>query len=418
VDSRILNPHKLFYRVPFLVPYWDQEELSVVRRWTTGRHSPPTAFDDLHEQLQYLGYEHCVLTSTGRFALEVALRSLRAPGAEVVIPAFACRSIAKAVIEAGCVAVFADVNRDLTIAADSVERNVTTRTAAVVVAHLSGKPASDFEALIDLCRRHSLALIDDAAQALGVRYRNRPLGTFGQFGILSFGIGKPTFSLGGGALVVHSGHSQHRCQAIVSETGRTRTVSRTRDMGRIIDFLMQYRWRRRTLPFYAATRGIRKLTIGSRSGWSPRGPIEPLEAALQAAQLRKLDAILQRFRENATQVVQSVASRDGSCVPQASADCAYTKLLVRIGHDAEALSTFLLKRGIEIERSYRPLDVDAEFARFARHPAEYARRVSPELLALPVHPSLDQLQVAHVASSLAAFFEHRQKQMAPDAVAT
>lgn len=406
VDPRIVYFYRTFYRVPFLVPFWTQQDSVALIRGlrTAGRGRQGDAVFRLEQALAVrLGFVHVVLTSTGRFALEVALRSLGRRGGEVIVPTFGCRTVAQAVVEAGLVPIFADINEDLTISAESVEANLTDRTVAVIMAHLSGKPAADLDEIVHLCDRRGVVLIDDAAQATGVRHGDRVLGSFGEFGVLSFGLGKPTFSLGGGALVVRSAMARKACEEIVDEVGEP-LPSRSGEVCDSVNFLLQYRWRRGTLPLFMAGRVISRM-LGFRPGRPRKGRMTEMEATLQMAQFEKLDRILGGFRANGRRVVAALASSGSPLVaPQASEDCAYTKCIVRAPQGAAGqLATHLLRRGIEIEWSYRPLNLSPDFGQFRRNGCSRAEAVWADLLAVPVHPGLPSEAVEHVASALAGF---------------
>jgi dTDP-4-amino-4,6-dideoxygalactose transaminase len=140
------------------------------------------------------GVRHAVGVASGTAALHLALRALDVgPGDEVITPAFSFVASASAVVHAGARPVFADIDLE-TFALDPalVERLITPRTRAVIAVHLFGHPA-DMEALAATARRRSIALIEDAAQALGASYGGRPAGSFGALACLSF---YPTKNLG------------------------------------------------------------------------------------------------------------------------------------------------------------------------------------------------------------------------------
>lgn len=407
MDPRIPYFYKTWYRIPFLIPAWDREEevrtiLASTLTGMNGRHRP-----DARETLKALlwerfGFSQVVLTSTGRFAIEIALRSLNRTGGEVVIPTFICRSVADAVLEAGYVPVFADVNEDLTLSVASVRRNLTPKTVAVLVAHLSGKPASDLRALVSLCQERGLVLIDDAAQAFGVKSDGAYLGSFGEFGILSFGVGKPTFSVGGGALILRSAAAASHCESILRHIGTGDEFYR-HELATSWNCLLQYRWRRVTLPAYLAGRALRRmLRIAAHK--PARGQISKLAAVLQVMQVRKLDDILTRFLTHGQYLVRRLSNHPGMTFPQRSDDCGYTKLIAALQHaDPHALAIHLLKQGVEIEWSYTPLDLRPEFAAFRRHQNAQAERIWSRLLALPVHPGLHEEQLEAVAGAIERF---------------
>jgi len=118
------------------------------------------------------------------------------------LPAFTTDIVPMVVREAGAIPVPADVNLDdYNIDVDSVIERITDRTKAILTVHTFGCP-SDLKALKEICEDHDLFLIEDAAPAFGAKYNGKAVGTFGDFGIISFGVGK-SISMGtGGGIIV------------------------------------------------------------------------------------------------------------------------------------------------------------------------------------------------------------------------
>lgn len=405
MDPRLRYCYKTFYRVPFLVPAWDRQELRAIWRATVAADDPwgPSAQDALQEALAQRGFPHTVLTSSGGWAIEIALRSLERPGGEVIIPTFLCGSVLDAVVRAGCVPVLADITDDLTLSVESVRANLTPNTIAVLVAHLGGKPAHDLSELVRLCRDLGIALIDDAAQALGVQQGGAPLGTFGDFGILSFGLGKPTFSIGGGGVVFRSAQEKARGDALLHRMNG-HPEPRWREVGASWNFVLEYGCRRITQPAYLFGRAMKRLT---RQPAGPLwcGPISRLEAGLQIEQLRKLERILERFTANGRAIIAGMAAVPEVSFPQASPSSAYTKLIMRVRHgDRRALAVHLLRAGIEIEETYTPLGARPPYAAYRRLPTPVAEGLWASLFALPVHPELRDADLALMMTAITRFF--------------
>lgn len=150
---------------------------------------------------ELLGVEAVTLHASGREALRVALAHLAAQSgrSEVVVPAYTCFSVPAAAVAAGLRVRLVDVSSEGAIDPDSIAKLPLERAAALVVCNLLGV-AEATAALRPLLRRAGVALVDDAAQSLGVRTPEGPVGGRGDVGVLSFGRGKPLSALGGGAL--------------------------------------------------------------------------------------------------------------------------------------------------------------------------------------------------------------------------
>src|SRR5262249_16686979 len=122
-------------------------------------------------------------------------------GHEVLVPDMTMIASANTVLLAGATPVFVDVEpATLCLDLDLAERRITERTKAMMLVSLNGR-ARDMERAVALCRRHRLFLVEDAAQALGSRWRGRHLGTFGDIGSFSFSSPKVITTGQGGTLV-------------------------------------------------------------------------------------------------------------------------------------------------------------------------------------------------------------------------
>ena len=160
---------------------------------------------------------------SGSDALVLALKVLGVGvGDEVIVPAFGCAVLASSALWVNAQPVFADVRKDdYGIDPDAVEKKITGRTKAVIVAHLFGQPTGGMEKIMQIARRHNLVVIEDAAQAFGAHIHIagewRGVGTLGDVGCFSFTFGKPFTGAGkGGALVVKDKRLQERALQIRS----------------------------------------------------------------------------------------------------------------------------------------------------------------------------------------------------------
>lgn len=145
----------------------------------------------------------CVLTANATTAIYLALAILRERhgSGEVIVPAITCPQVAQAVVYAGLEPVFADVDLpDATISPGSLRALIGERTRAIVPIHIFGHAAPIAE-IVALARERRIAVIEDAAQATGGSIDGRPIGSFGEFSVHSFGGTKIANAGGGGALL-------------------------------------------------------------------------------------------------------------------------------------------------------------------------------------------------------------------------
>jgi dTDP-4-amino-4,6-dideoxygalactose transaminase len=135
----------------------------------------------------YVGVDEAIAVSSGTEAIRLGLLALGVgPNSEVVVPAFTFVATATAVMMTGATPVVVDVDGE-TFCMDpgQVEAALSNKTKAVMPVHLYGHPA-DMEPLVDLCRDRELALVEDACQAHGARWKGRRVGSLGDAGTFSF----------------------------------------------------------------------------------------------------------------------------------------------------------------------------------------------------------------------------------------
>jgi len=151
----------------------------------------------------YVGARHCVAVNSGTSALHLALIGAGVgPGDEVITVPMTFIATSWAISYVGATPVFVDVDPETyTMDVAQVERRITPRTKAILPVHLYGQPA-DLDPLLEISRRHSIPLIEDAAQAHGAAYCGQRAGTFGLVGCFSFYPGKNLGALGEGGAVV------------------------------------------------------------------------------------------------------------------------------------------------------------------------------------------------------------------------
>jgi len=186
--------------IPHSRPTLGPEEEAAVRRvLSSGQLAADREVRGFEEEVaQFLGLPGGVATSSGTAALHVALAGLGVgPGHEVLVPAYVCTAVLHAVRATGARPVPVDVCPDGNLDPQAARARMTPRTRAVVVAHAFGTPA-DLDAVLNL----GIPVVEDVAQALGARYRNRPVGSFGHVTVCSFYATKLITSGGEGGMVL------------------------------------------------------------------------------------------------------------------------------------------------------------------------------------------------------------------------
>lgn len=163
-----------------------------------------------------------VLTNSGTDALEMAcILSNFGPRDEVIMPSFNFPSSGTSVLRTGATPVFVDVSSNkMNICIDSIKKSITSATKGIIVVHYAGI-AADIIEIVKLAKKFNLIVIEDAAPAIYSKYSNKYLGTFGDFGVISFHATKNIFCGEGGALIINNSKDINRAQ-VIREKGTNR----------------------------------------------------------------------------------------------------------------------------------------------------------------------------------------------------
>lgn len=169
------------------------------------------------------GAQKALLTTSGTSALDMAmiLCDLQ-PGDEVILPSFTFSSSATSAALRGARLVFVDIRPDtMNIDETKIEQAITDRTKVIMVMHYAGV-ACEMDTIMEIARRHSLIVVEDAAQAVMSTYKGRALGTIGDMGCYSFHETK-NYSMGeGGTLLINNPKYNERAE-IIREKGTNRS---------------------------------------------------------------------------------------------------------------------------------------------------------------------------------------------------
>ena len=149
----------------------------------------------------HIGVKYALGVTSGTTALSVALAALEiGPGDEVILPAWTWYADYDAVVLAGALPVFAEVDTSLNIDPEDIEPKITPRTKAIIAVSLQGCPA-DMGPILETARKHKIRVLEDFSQCVGGRYGGKCLGSMGDIGISSFQQSKTITAGEGGAVV-------------------------------------------------------------------------------------------------------------------------------------------------------------------------------------------------------------------------
>ena len=317
----------------------------------------------------YCGAAHALGFNSGTSALHVAALLLNLqPGDEVITTPHTFVATSWALAYVGAKPVFVDID-EATMNLDPrlLERAITPHTRAVMPVHLYGHPF-DVDPILEVCRRHNLPVIEDAAQAHGARYRGKVTGTFGDISCFSFYPGKNLGACGeAGALV----------------TNRADYATRARSL----------REHGSSVRYYH-----------DEVGYNYR--MEGLQGAVLGVKLRHLPAWTAARRRLAHRYHDLLAGTPLMLPREASwAESVYHLYVVR--HPArDRLKAHLETCGVGTALHYPlPLHLQKCFAHLGHEPGDFpvAERAASTCLSLPIYPELTDAQQDHVAASIRSF---------------
>jgi len=165
-----------------------------------------------------IGVNHAHLVSSGTTALTTALAAAGiGAGDEVIVPPFTFVASVEAIVLAGAVPIFAEIDETLTLSPEGIEAAITPKTKAINFVHMCGSMGY-MDQVKAICDKHGLVLLEDACQATGATYKGQALGTIGQVGTFSFDSVK-TISCGEGGAVLTNDENIYNNAHMFSDHG-------------------------------------------------------------------------------------------------------------------------------------------------------------------------------------------------------
>lgn len=372
------------FNIPPYVPQCSDYVTQVIQNRKICGDGPFTA--RCNEALEALtGAPKALLTTSGTSALEMAAILLDIqPGNEVIMPSFTFVSTANAFALRGAKIVFVDVQPDtMNLDPLCVRAAITPHTRAIVPVHYAGV-CCDMDALGDIAREHGLAMVEDAAQAVGSFYKDRPAGSMSDVGCFSFHETK-NYSMGeGGAVILNDPHMVERAEII-----REKGTDRSRFYRGQVD---KYTW----------------VDIGS--SFLP----SELNAAYLLAQLEQRASITAARMARWEQYDAGLAPLEQRGLIErmkVPADCVHNAhmyyIKLRSLEERSRLIAFLAEHDICAVFHYVPLHSATAGLKYGRFVGEdrYTTALSERLLRLPMFYELTEADCARVIETISAFFD-------------
>ena len=325
------------------------------------------------EFARYCGARYCVAVNSGTSALHVALLAHEIQsGDEVITQPNTFIATCEAIAYVGAKPVFADIDPvSYTLDASGVERAITKKTKAIIPVHLYGN-ASDMNALLRIARKHNIAIIEDAAQAHGAKYRGKTIGSFGNTTCFSFYPSKVLGAYGeGGAVLTNSKKMEKAMRAL-------------RDHGQ-----------------------ISKHAHGA-IGYNYR--IQELQAAFLRIKLKYLNSWIALRRKNARKYNTLLKSLSANVRLPVEPPHSFSSMYVYVirCRQRDELASYLAQHGVQTQIHYpTPVHLQKAFFHLGYKKGDFpvAEQCAKEILSLPMYPELTDGQIRYVTSHIKKFYE-------------
>ncbi len=343
----------------------DNDELGAVSDtvrsgWLT---EGPRATEFLAAITTQTGARHAVLAPNGTLGLFLALLALDLPrDSEILIPAFTFFASASAAVFAGLRPVFVDADPDtFNLDVEALEPLMTESTRAIMPVGVYGH-SPPMDRISDFAAQHGLVVLEDAAQCLGVTYRGRHAGTWGDAGVISFFADKTVTTGEGGVVLTDDDELYHRLR------------------------LLRNQGRRHSGTFV-------------HEGLGMNFRVTDMQCAVGTAQLRKLPRIADRKRENYRRYAANLGDLPGIRLQHIQDGSTHVPFRFPLLSDRRAdVVRALEAAGIQCRGFFCPLHLQAALLTYGRGSLPISEDLYARGLCLPVHTALTDADIDEVSA--------------------
>ena len=371
-------------KVPFVVPNIDSSDKKAIaialksNLLTDG----PILRKFEKEFSRFTGSKYAIGVSNATSALQLSLKSLGiGKGDEVIIPDITFVATANAVLFTGATPVLADVNEDdLNISINSIDKNITKKTKAIVPVHFAGK-SCDMKSIQKFAKDNDLKIIEDCAHALGTKFDKKHVGTFGETGCFSFYPTKNLTTFEGGMIITQSKKMAENLRSLRNH-GITKSLQQRFTKGHPWDF------------------DIKQMGYNFR--------IDEIRSSLGLSQLKKIKKMNKLRRSACKYYNKNLKNIDGVYIyedPKLESNSCHLyviKILSNFGITRNNLFANFIKNGIRTSVHYKPLHKFSLYKNKCKiyFPLKISKLVYPQILSLPLFPQITKNEMNSVITVL------------------
>ncbi len=360
-------------KIPVGEPYLDETETeSVLKVMRSGWIARGKEMDLFEENLaKYLSVKHVVLVNSGTAALEVAFRSLELKDKEIITTATSCSPTANGIIHSGNFPRFVDIDKeDHNMDPKLIEKSINDKTGAIMPVHIYGRPCK-MDEILEIAKKHNLPIIEDCAQSMGARYKDKLVGSFSKISCFSLNINKIITTAEGGFVATDDDELADKSRYI-------------RNYGRDAS--------------------------GSDYCYTMMGhnfKFTNLQSAIGLAQLNKIEEIIEKRRQSAAYFREALKDIKGIKIPEEkpgefSVYFCFPILLEKEGIRDE-VKKLMEEKGVECRTLFRPMSTQPYFNEmYGEHEEKFpvAENAGRNGFYVSCSPTLTKEQIDYIASSL------------------
>jgi dTDP-4-amino-4,6-dideoxygalactose transaminase len=365
---------------PTIIPY-----VNLVAQWQDDREELLPIIDELLGSGQYIGgdevdkfeknmaelcqVKYAVALNSGTDALTLGLHlNGIGRGDEVITPPNSFIASTAVIIHLGAKPVFVDVLPDQNIDPDKIEAAITEKTKAIMPVHLTGR-GCNMDPIMQIANKHGLTIVEDAAQAIGSKYKGKPSGSIGDVGCFSTHPLKNLNACGDGGFLTTNDEK-----------------------------------------IYAKANSLRNHGMADRDSVDNFGYVsrmDNLQAAILNYRLKKLDEIIDRRRQNAQSYLKYIETDEIFIPPEKEYEFnTYHTFVIQLKKRNE-LKEFLLKQGIEAAIHYpSPIHLQPAAKRLGYKLGDFpvTEKQAEMILTLPVNQSLGQSEIERICAAINDYY--------------
>lgn len=372
------------WKIPLYKIHTDKEDLNSISRvikrgtdWALGKEIP-----ELEEQIsKYVGSRYCVAFNSGTSALHGSLIACGVNRDDsVLVPSFTFIATSNSVLMTGAKPKFVDIEeKNLGMDPDLIPSLITKNTKAIIPVHYAGLPCKINE-IQQHAKKYNLFLIEDAAEALGSKIKNRMAGTFGDMAIFSFA-GNKVLTTGEGGCITTDSKKLYEKLKLIRSHGRVDKQNYFSSNQKPVYAILGYNWR-----------------------------MSSITAALAISQLSKIEKLINLRRKNASYYSNRLQKYSYIQTPNDSTIFrnSYQLYSIRLKNNLQRdkLMKFLTKKGIMTKVFFYPIHRTTFYKKMKLNSKlPITEKISNQILSLPMYPGLLHEELEFICDSIDEFME-------------